>query len=181
MEQGRCKELAPRLCWVLLLGNSIRRADTRTCLLASCCLSNRRFGWRTGGGGKLGSNYAKFPRSSGYPRAWTPRIHCLNLRTFTGAEVSCFLFFVFFSLVHHPTFVQGLFSELYITQITQQLIRAHPLPSPLVLRMAGPILWNFKMIPCPKYSPVGWKLNIHLCGNLNSTCLVCEMLLSHYP
>lgn len=90
------------------------------------------------------------------------------------------MFCFVFSLVHHPTFVQGLFSELYITQITGQLIRAHPLPSPLVLRMAGPILWNFKMIPCSKYSPVGQKLNVRLYGNLNTTCLVCGLLLSHY-
>lgn len=46
--------------------------------------------------------------------------------------------------------------------------------------MAGPILQNFKMIPCSKCSPVGLKLNAHLCENLNSSLLVCEMMLSHY-
>lgn len=175
MEQGRCKEREPRRCWVPLLGNSIQGADTSTCLLASCCLSNRTFGWRTGGGGETGFKLFKVPYILGYPQAWSPCIHCLNLTTLTGTEVSWFFF-----LVHCPTFVQGFFSELYITQITWQLIRAHPFPSSLVLCMAGPILWNFKMIPCSKYSPVGHKLNVHLYENLNSSCLVCEMLLSHY-
>lgn len=89
-------------------------------------------------------------------------------------------FLFFFSLVHHPTFVWGFSSELDIIPVTLQFIRAHPPLSPLVLRMAGPILQNFKMIPCSKCSPVGLKLNAHLCENLNSSVLVCETMLSHY-
>ena len=38
-----------------------------------------------------------------------------------------------------------------------------------------------KMIPCFKCIPMGLKLNAHLSGNLNSSVLVCEMMLSRYP
>lgn len=101
-------------------------------------------------------------------------LHSLRL------TVVFFLSFLLFALVHHPAFVWGFPSELDITPVTLQFIRAHPPLSPRVLRMAGPILQNFKMIPCSKCSPVGLKLNAHLCENLNSSLLVCEMMLSHY-
>lgn len=101
-------------------------------------------------------------------------LHSLRL------TVVFFLSFLLFALVHHPAFVWGFSSELDITPVTLQFIRAHPPLSPRVLRMAGPILQNFKMIPCSKCSPVGLKLNAHLCENLNSSLLVCEMMLSHY-
>lgn len=74
---------------------------------------------------------------------------------------------MFFSLVHHLTFVQG--SSLEPIHLQVLWCSAWQVP-----------LWNFKMIPSSKCNPVEQKLNVHLYRNLNSSCLVCEMLLSHY-
>lgn len=58
-------------------------------------------------------------------------------------------------LLFLTSFVQSAFSELYVTEVTWLPIKTHPPPSSLVLHVAGPTLWNFKMIPCLKCRPVG--------------------------
>lgn len=120
------------------------------------------------GGGKQGS----FFQSSPDPRV----LPCLNLICSLSSFSALTKFKMCNICLQFITHNCRSFVKLYITQVTWQLIRAHPPPSPLLLCMAGPILWNIKMIPCSEGSPVEQKLNVHFYRNLNSS-LMCEVML----